>query len=904
MNEPAFLSALSAGYLRSSSAIRENFERDRDGATVLRGRTEVVDRLVGEMFAHHVSAGPNAPPGLCLAAVGGYGRRELHPHSDVDVVWICADAASESRYREPTAAAVRDLWDLGLRSTGGLRTIGECKNVIASNPAFAIALLDARYLAGDAQLFDTLHKRTIPEMIAREGDHLVANLDDLSRQRHRKFGDTIFHLEPNLKEGPGGLRDYHVARWLALIAGLEEDREWKAPETLRPEVFTPEAAESFAFLVSARALLHFTSGRDDNHLTYEMQDRAAQLGIGVPARASLPVAEWMRGYFRHARAVAALSNRLRDEATRSRRSLYAAFEDWRARLSNAEFSVIAGRIFLRQPEQLTADSGLVLRMFEMSARHGLEPSAEAERDVVQALPKIAPGLPELAETGLSLQEILVLPYAAQALRAMHRMGVLAAMVPEFQAIDALVARDFYHRYTVDEHTFNAIQVLHELPKRKRRAGKAADPREPSDRDMADRFGGLLGEVERPELLFLALLLHDLGKGLGGAEHVEGSVRGAEQVLSRMGTSPEEDRTVLFLIAHHLEMSTTLMRRDIFEPATIHEFSRKMGTAERLKMLTLMTYADVKSVNPEALTPWKADSLWQLYVSADNRLTRSLDDERLPLDVDDSLALDEAWPSTPVSEKPSNLHAFLAGFPERYLAAHAPGEILEHLAMAESLQRTPAQIRLERGASWWQLTLVTRDRPLLFATITGVLASWGMNIVKAEAFSNAQGIVLDVFGFDDVHRTLELNPSEIARFEQSLTGALSNQASLDSIGREVSARRLSNRAEKLRIATQVRFDDASSARSTLLELVTADQPGLLFDVSRTLAHNGCNIEVALIDTEGQRAIDVFYLTIDGAKLSTDQKNRVRESLMRALPTTARSSTERATSDKPFLQAEDA
>ncbi|HUI41922.1 MAG TPA: HD domain-containing protein, partial [Terriglobia bacterium] len=780
MNEPVILSTLSPTYLSGALSIRQQFELDHDGSAVLRRRSALVDRVLGGLFTHAISPEGGAPRGLCLVAVGGYGRSELHPSSDIDVVWICADSAAESAHRESTAAVLRTLWDLGLRSSGGLRTLSECRSVVATNPEFAIALLDARYLAGDPQLFSTLRQRTIPGMIARERESLVANLDELTRQRHRKYGDTIFHLEPNLKDAPGGLRDYHVARWLAVIAGLDERGEREAPVELWSQAFTPAVSAAFKFLTSARSLLHFHRGRDDNQLTYEMQDQAARLGIGMPDGGPRPAAEWMRGYFRHARAVESLVARLRDESTRPRRSLYAVFEDWRSRLSNADFSVIGGRIFLREPAQAGADPELLLRMFEMVARHGLEPSDEAERAVAHALPELAQRLEEMPEAGLSLQEILVLPHAGQALRAMHRLGMLAALIPEFQAIDALVTRDFYHRYTVDEHTFNTIQVLHALPKPKPGAGRASEAREPALGEVTRRFGSLLGEIEHPELLFLALLLHDLGKGSGHPDHVQGSLTAAERALARIGTSPEEDRTILFLIAHHLDMSSTLLRRDILDPATIREFARKVGSSERLKMLTLLTYADIKSVNPEALTPWKADALWQLYVSTDNRLARSLDDDRLALADDATLGLDVALPTARPAEKPSDLHAFLAGFPERYLAVHAPGEILEHLAMAQSLDRAPAQVRLERGASWWQLTLITRDRPLLFATVTGVLASWGMSIVKAEAFSNAQGVVLDGFAFDDVHRTLELNPPEIPRFEQALVDALSGKLALETL----------------------------------------------------------------------------------------------------------------------------
>ncbi|HXJ96073.1 MAG TPA: [protein-PII] uridylyltransferase [Terriglobia bacterium] len=879
MSEPDILSSLSATYAAGSRQIHDQFQKDHDPSVVLRERSNLVDRVLGALFEHFISAEPGGPQGLCLAAVGGYGRRELHPFSDIDVSFICASSPHEAAHREATAAALRTLWDLGLRSSGGLRTLAECRTVLATDPEFAIALLDARYVAGDPQLFGALHDRTLPEVIARERHSLVANLEELTRQRHHKYGNTTFHLEPNIKDAPGGLRDYHVSRWLAEIAALDERGDWSVPEELWPQAFSPGSRAAFTFLTATRCFLHFKRERDDNHLAYEMQDQAAQNGIGVPGPVS--PSEWMRAYFRNARLVDALVKRLLDETTRSRRSLGTVFEDWRSRLSNAEFSVIGGRIFVRQPAAASQDPGLLLRMFEMVARHGLTLSSEAERAVTAALPKVAEIASNLTELGVSLQEILTLPHAAQALRVMHQLGLLPLLIPEFHAIDALVTRDFYHRYTVDEHTFVTIQALHDLEALKYTKEPAAEQPDRDLRRIEHRFASVLREIERPELLYLALLLHDLGKGSSHADHAQGSSEVAKGILARLGTSPAEDRVVLFLVARHLDMSNTLLRRDILDPVTIREFANKIGSSERLKMLTLLTYADVKSVNPEALTPWKADALWQLYISTDNYLARSLDDERVPAAEDAALDIDDALTVEKPVDKPSELHTFLAGFPQRYLAVHAPGEIMQHLAMARNLDRAPAQIRLERQAASWELTLITHDRPLLFATVSGFLASWGMSIVKAEAFANAQGIVLDIFAFQDLHRTLDLNPSEVGRFEHNLADTMTGTVSLEALFADARDRRASLRRPKVSVSTQVRFDDASATHSTLLELVTADRPGLLFDVSYTLAKLGCNIEVALIDTEGQRAIDVFYLTAAGNKLNSAQQNEIRDRVLELL-----------------------
>ena len=323
---------------------------------------------------------------------------------------------------------------------------------------------------------------------------------------------------------------------------------------------------------------------------------------------------------------------------------------------------------------------------------------------------------------------------------------------------------------------------------------------------------------------MALLLHDAGKGTPGANHVQASLDIADRCLDRLDLEPSEREIVLFLIANHLEISASL-RRDIFDPETIHAFAAKVETPERLKMLTLLTYADIKAVNPDALTPWKAENVWQLYIATFNYLNHSVD-ERLHADQeDDHLAHVRAL----VPTAGRKLKNFLEGLPKRYLAAYPANDVLTHVEMAGRLGKDPVQLLLERGRHWFELTLVTNDRPFLFANVAGVLAAWGMNIVKANAFSNEAGTVVDTFYFTDRFRTLELNLPEWERFKRSIVAVLLNEADLNRMLRE----RL--RAEKpglakIKVETQIEFDDNCSARSTLIQVITQDRPGLLHQVS--------------------------------------------------------------------------
>jgi [protein-PII] uridylyltransferase len=429
-------------------------------------------------------------------------------------------------------------------------------------------------------------------------------------------------------------------------------------------------------------------------------------------------------------------------------------------------------------------------------------------------------------------------------------------------IDSLVIRDFYHHYTVDAHSFIAIENIHRLRQ--------------TQHDWERPFSAILEELEQPEILYLSLLFHDVGKGMPGDDHVTAGLEAAEGVFMRLGLAAEEADTVRFLIREHLQMSMNLLRRDIFDPETVRPFAEKVGSRERLQMLTLFTYADIRAVNPEALTPWKAESLFQFYMSAYNYMGRSVDEERFHATPQDE-HIERIGRALPQPFSRQDLAAFLEGLPRRYVLAHTPDEIAAHFQMSRDLEPGGVRSRLQRRGPLYRLMLVTTDRPLLFAGICGTLAAWGMNIWKAEAFGNAAGIVVDTFHFADPNRTLELNPTELKRLEDNIADVLSGKIRLEDLMRgRAAAERL--RSPKISVATEVRFDDSSSSHSTLLEIVTQDRPGLLYHLSSALAKTGCNIEVALIDTEGQRAVDAFYLTVQGRKLGREKEQQLREALL--------------------------
>ena len=854
-------SSLQELYAEESAKIRRRFDSSGDGKAAVQERTALIDSIVSELW-NEAAGARKSLEGFCIAAMGGYGRRALFPYSDIDFLFLCEKSGDEAFLSQTIIGPLsQSLWDLHLRVSPTTRTLAECGKLYRDNIEFNISLLDSRYVCGSASLFEQLEKKVLPGMVAREAQSLMQELTSLARSRRQKYGQTIFHLEPNIKDGPGGLRDIQVARWLAQIAEMKRTRERKPPEELLPAALRADALQAIDFLFAVRCFLHFQQGRDLNGLTYELQSQAAAAGIGLKEKAALAPSDWMRIYFRQARAIDRLTI-LFDEVPRSQSILTRIFSRRESKLSTQEFVVMDHRAAFRDLVS-AEDPAALFRLFELVARHPLKLTAETEQAVEVGLPKIQKWLSNSMNLWELLRSILLLPRAAAALRAMHRTGLLVRMFPEFSAIDSLVVRDYFHRYTVDEHSLVTIENLHKL----------AEPATELER----RFGNILRGIEQPELLYLSLLFHDVGKGMPTESHVEGSMEAVKGVFDRLRLDAPARETVNFLIANHLRMSATVSRRDIFDPQAVHDFAQSVGTIERLRLLTLFTYADIKSVNPEALTPWKAEMLWQLHAATENYLNRSLDDQRLFLAGEDASQLPQIVPSGEEAGEAERFRSFLDGFPKRYLLTHSRAEISAHYRMYKRLNYSQAEISLTERDGYYELVLVTTDRPFLFAKLAGTIASWGMNILKADVFANEAGIVLDTLRFADRFHTLDHNPTEMVRLKQNLSAVLSGELDVAELMRRKF--QPEQQAPKVHVETRIHLDNECSSLCTVVEIVTLDRPGLLYDLSSTFSELACNIEVGLINTEGGAATDVFYITRRGAKLDSPQQEELSRALER-------------------------
>ena len=784
---------------------------------------------------------------IAVCALGGYGRRALSLHSDIDLLLLFGAPIGRPEERF-VKALLHPLWDLRFTVGHHVRELADFDRLETDNPEFLLALTDLRPLAGDRELagrFDAVLQGSSRQWHPQILEALVV----LTDHRHSQFHDTLYQLEPDVKEGPGALRDIWATRTILKLGG---DRR-RVPRH-EPADRLSDAEE---FLMRIRSGLHLDMGRNLNVLSYELQEKAAERLHYADPDARRRAESLMTDYFKHARSVTRALGRVRRAALPPTPTPI--------RLIGENLMWVVEGITFANAEKAAANPSSWIALFDAAVSRNVPAADDAlalverEQDTHHYPPDAFHPTNEHRQR--IVQFLRPRPGLSARLSEMRDCGLLGAIFLEFNEISCKVTRDFYHKYSVDEHTLLTVRNVERLMNH-------------------PRFGPVLRELRRPEVLVLTLLYHDVGKAREG-NHSEVGAEMAAVMMDRLGLDHEDRQMVDFLIRNHLKMSRIAFRRDTEEPEVVKQFASLFNTEEHLKMLFLLTLADVGAVSAETLTPWKEELLWRLYVDAYNQMTLGYGDEII--DRKEALVA-ELQANRPHDISESEMAAFLEGLPRRYLILFTPDAIYRHVRLSRNISPNEAHFFLEKKAEAWELTVVSLDKPFLFSNICGVLSYFGMDILRGHALTSLSGLVLDVFQFSDREKFFERNSQAREQFDRRLTDVMSGQNDVTALltGKEQS---VLFRRGPARRAPVIYFDDEHSRRYTILELVADDAPGLLHRISRVISEHGVDVDLVLISTEGQKAIDVFHITRGGAKLSEDAKAALKADLERMLKESA-------------------
>jgi len=859
-----FRQALAEGYDSLKVRHAEGASGQESVRTHARLMDDVIFSLTRLIAADGAADGLEATP-LVVMALGGYGRGELHPLSDVDLM-VVYDGEMSPYVQRMMQELLYSLWDLGLHVGHSLRSLDDCVAMARTDFPSRTSMQEARFLAGERRLFARF-QRVLRENVFRRdfGQFLETTLVERDA-RYRKHGASPYIGEPNVKESAGGLRDMHTAMWLgAAKFGARTLRELTDKGLITPrEQAAADAALTFLWRV--RNELHFFSGHKNDVLTRDLQPRIAK-NLGYENdETTLGVERFMRDYYLHARVIHRVSKRLiaRCQETLSRRGSAERRQRQQALADGLVF--FDGRLHLadRDPSQLRTDPARLMKVFWHLHRLGCELSLDLERAIEDSLHLVdeafrrSDGVRELF-----LDVCRTWGRAAQTFSEMHELGLLGRYLPEFGALTCLVQYDVYHKFSADQHSLLAVEHLEALA-----PGQSAE---------SEGAAHVLSEVEKPELLMLGMLLHDIGKAKGHG-HVAKGIPLVRELTARVGLQAADGAAVEFLVAHHLTMSHVAQRRDIDDPKTITDFAAAVGDPSRLRMLYLLTYADMRAVGPGVLTPWQARILHELYA----RTLASLTGGRVARPSRTRLA-ERLHAAAKGEVDLQAVKAHLAMMTDRYLESTSVQRMAEHLRMLDGLGESPVVTALfhhpDLGSS--DLVVVTRDLPGLFALIAGTLAASDVNIISAQIHTRADGIVIDTFQVNDPAGDVIGSPAHWARTLDALRAVLTGEQTVPALldRRRAAGREATGPGGPSKIA----LDNQLSDTATVIEVKCPDRLGLLYLITKTLAGLGLDIVSARIATEIDQAFDTFYVQDrEGRKIEDPETlERARAGLEQAL-----------------------
>jgi [protein-PII] uridylyltransferase len=850
------------------AAVARRLEAGGSGLASARALSEAEDEIIRALHEAALARlvpveGNTADLDLAICATGGYGRGTLAPGSDIDILFLFPPRQT-ARHEALAEALLYLLWDLKQTVGHATRTVEECIREAGRDYTIRTAILEARFVSGHSRLFDELARRFDAEVISDTGAaYAQAKLEERD-VRLRKTGSSRYLVEPNVKEGKGGLRDLNTLFWIAKYVYRVQTPE----ELVTAGLFEPAELALFRrcedFLWRVRCMMHVIAGRAEERLSFDMQRQVASRFRYRSHGGLSPVERFMKHYFMVAKDVGDLTAILCAELEARHQKPKAILDRFfgpfrrRRKLSGVrDFIVDHGRLTAAEDDVFARDPVNLIRLFWLAAKHDLELHPDVKRMVTLALRRIDARLRRDPEANRLFLDVLTSPNAPQTvLRRMHETGVLGRFVPEFGRIQAMMQFSSYHHYTVDEHTLRAIGVLSEIA-----AGRLKE-----EHPVAN---GIINTIQNRRALYVALFLHDIGKGRDEDHSIVGA-RIARDLCPRLGLSGAETETVAWLVEHHLLMSNVAQHRDVMDPKTIETFCAAVQTLERLKLLLVLTICDIKAVGPGVWNGWKGQLLRQLYWEAEVLLAGG----HSAVNRRERVARAQAELRAML---PKLDDAMFDAYAQRHYPAYwlkvDPQRKLKHAQLvfrgdaSEGSLLTETATDAFRGVT--ELTVLAIDHPRLLAIITGACAAAGANIVEAQIFTTTDGMALDTIF---ISRAFEDDGDELRRAERvadHIARALKNEIRLPDV---IAARRNPTpRDEAFSLVPDVVIDNALSDKSTVIEVTGLDRPGLLYELTTVLGKLNLNINTARIVTFGEKAVDVFYVTdLTGGKIVNPQR----------------------------------
>ncbi len=872
----AVLNALKAALTSGRDEIRCRLEAGASGTECVQSGSFLVDQVIRVLYDFvtgtvYLATNPTSSERISIVAVGGYGRAELAPQSDVDLLFVLP--YKQTPWGEQVVEyMLYMLWDLGLKVGHATRTVDECLRLSKEDLTIRTAILDARFLWGDQALFLELRKRFRSELTASTGPEFIeaklAERDD----RHIRMGDSRYVLEPNIKEGKGGLRDLQTLYWIGKYVYQVDHLE----ELVERGVFTKAEYRRFEkaeeFLRTIRCHLHFLAGRPEERLTYDKQPELAKLLNYKDHAGTLGVERFMKHYFLIAKTVGDLTRifcaAIEEQHKRKRRIRFPRFGLLSRQVEG--FRIDGDRINFQDTGDIKADPVNLIRIFHVAHERRLEVHPHALRQITRDLKLVNQDLRENPEANALFLDLLAHKRDPEiALRWMNEAGVLGRFIPDFGRVVAQMQHDMYHVYTVDEHTIRAIGVL----------AKIENGEHAADHPLSVE---IIPKIKLRRVLYVSILLHDIAKGRGGDHSILGA-EVAEELCPRLGMAAAETEIVAWLVRFHLVMSNTAFKRDLGDPKTISDFVEIVQSTERLRLLLLLTVADIRAVGPGVWNGWKGQLLRDLYYRAEEELLGSQDHEssraRAGHVMDDLRAKLADWPVENIEAHMSKGHTAF------WLAADLETHERWARMMREAdKQQIPLMItsRVMEFEAVTEVTIYAADHPGLFTRLAGAMTLSGANIVDARIHTTSDGMALDVFWIQDLQDEAIARQDHLQRISNTVEKVLRGEMK---VRRALAARRDTRpkRAHVFTVEPLIIFDNDASNSHTVIEVTCRDRPALLHDLTRALFDLSLTVSHARIATYGERAVDVFYVKdLFGLKITNETKlSQIRERMQVAL-----------------------